>query len=124
MRIVPLKLRKAKNTLRNRHADLDFTFAVKKQMHDIVSLFGSDNVFVLSVDGKVKAPIGVAAVRKQAPIIMHVSYEIRSPGHDFVKGTKHKLTPSAYEINPPSFRNRFRNKSLRPTLHSSKKWRA
>ena len=39
VRIVPLKLRKARNTLRNRHADLNSTFAIKRQMHVIVSLF-------------------------------------------------------------------------------------
>ena len=45
VRIVPVKLLRAKNTLRNRHADANFTFAIKKQMRDIVSLFGSDNAW-------------------------------------------------------------------------------
>ena len=38
---------------------------------------------------------------------MHVSSEIRLPDHDFVKATKHKLTPSVYaacEIKPLSSR--------------------
>ena len=74
MRTVPVKLRKAKNTLRNRHADAHFTFAIKWQMCDI-SLSGSD-LFVLSVDDKAKVPIGVTAVTKQAPLTMHFSYEI------------------------------------------------
>ena len=56
-------------------------------MPDIVSLFGSYNVFVLSVEENTKVPIGVTAVTKQAPLIMHVSYEIRLPDHDFVKAT-------------------------------------
>ena len=46
MRTVPVKLQKAKNTLRNKLADPDFTFAIRRQMCDNVSLFGSDNVFV------------------------------------------------------------------------------
>ena len=107
MRTVPVKLRKAKTNLRNRHADADFKFSIKRQMRDIVSLFGSDNVFVLSVDDKAKVTIGVTAVIKQALLIMHVSYEIRLPDHDFVKATKHKLTPSVYtacEIKLPSSR--------------------
>ena len=36
---------------------------------------------------------------------MHVSHEIRLPNHDFVKATKHKLTPSVYagcETQSPS----------------------
>ena len=73
MRTVPVKLRKAKSTLCNRHADADFTFTIKRQICDVVSLFASDNVFVLSVGDKAKVPIGVTAVTKQAPLIMHVS---------------------------------------------------
>ena len=102
VRTVPVKLWKVKNTLRNRHADADFTFAIKRQMRDIVSLFESD-IFVLSVDEKAKVPIGVTAVAKQVPLIMHVSYEIQLPDHDFVKVTKHTLTTSVYaacEIRP------------------------
>ena len=50
-------------------------------------------------------PIAVTAVTKQAPLIMHVSYEIRLPDLDFVKATKQKLSPSVYatcKIKPPS----------------------
>ena len=39
VRRVPVILRKAKNTLCNKHADADFIFAIKRQMCDIVSLF-------------------------------------------------------------------------------------
>ena len=76
-------------------------------MHNIVSLSGSDNVFVLSVDDKAKVPIGVTAVTKQAPLIIHASYKIRLPDHDFMKATKHKLIASVYaacKIKPPSSR--------------------
>ena len=75
-------------------------------MRDIISSFGS-NAFVLSVDDKGKVPIDINAVTKQAPLIMHVSYEIRLSDHDFVKATKHNLTPSVYaacKIKPPSSR--------------------
>ena len=47
----------------------------------------------------------MTAATKQAPLVMHVSYEIRLPNHDFVKAIKHKLTPSVYagcEIRSPS----------------------
>ena len=96
IRTVPVKLRKAKNNLRNRHKDADFTFTTKKQLRDVVSMFGKKSVFVISIDDKAKVPIGVTAVTKQAPLVMHVSYEVRLPDHDFVKATKHKLTPSVY----------------------------
>ena len=75
VRTVPVKLRKAKNTLRNRYAEVNFTYAIKRQMRDIVFLSGSNNIFVLSVDDKAKVPTDVTAVTKQALIIMYISYE-------------------------------------------------
>ena len=107
VRTVPVKLQKANKTLCNRLADADFTFAIKRQMRDIVSLLGSDNVFVLSQDDKAKVTIVVTAARKQVPLLMQVSYEIRLPDHDFVKVTKQKSKPSVYascEIKLPSSR--------------------
>ena len=62
----------------------------------MASLFGTENVFVLSVDDKAEVLIGVTNVAKQSPLVMHVNYEISLPDHDFVKATKHKLTPSGY----------------------------
>ena len=41
---------------------------MKQYMKDIASLFGADNVFVLSVDDKAKEPIGVTAASKQSPL--------------------------------------------------------
>ena len=96
VRTVPVKIRKAQNTLRNKHEDANFCFATKQYMKNTASLFGAENVFVLSVDDKPKVPIGVTAANKQSPLIMHVDNEIRLPDHDFVKATKHKLTPSVY----------------------------
>ena len=88
---VPVKIRKAQNTLQNKHEDANFCFATKQYMKDIASLFGAKNVFVLSVENKAKVPIGVTAANKKSPLIMHVDYEVRLPDHDFVKATKHKL---------------------------------
>ena len=111
-------MRKAQNNLRNRHVDADFTFATKAFLRDIVGLFGPKSLFVLSVDDKAKVPIGVIAATKQSPLAMHVSYEIRLPDHDFVKPTKHKLTPSVYagcEIRFPSSRGDPEISSSGPT---------
>ena len=52
--------------------------------------------FVLSVDDKTKVPIGVTAAKYQSPLVMHMTYKIRLPDHDFVKASKHNLTPSMY----------------------------
>ena len=63
---------------------------------DMSSCSGAKCVCVISMDDKAKAPIGVTAATKQAPLMMHVSYEVRLPDHDFVKATKYKLNPSVY----------------------------
>ena len=55
-----------------------------------------DSVFVLSVDDKAKLPIGITAATKQTPLVMHMTYEIRLPAHDFVVATSHKLTPTQW----------------------------
>ena len=42
---VPVKIRKAQNTLRNKHGDANFCFATKQYMKDITFLFDAENVF-------------------------------------------------------------------------------
>ena len=96
IRTVPVKIRRAKNNLRARHEDANFTFATKDYLKSVASFFGQKNVFVISVDDKAKVPIGVTAAKYQAPLVMHMTYEIRLPDHDFVKASKHKLIPSVY----------------------------
>ena len=91
---VPVKIRRAKNNLRSRHQDSDFTFPTKDYLKSIASFYGSESVFVLSVDDKAKVPIGVTAVKYQVPMVMHM--KVRLPDHDFVKAPKHKLIPSVY----------------------------
>ena len=93
---MPVKIRKTQNNPRNRHEDTNFSFTTKQYMKDMASLFGTENVFVLSVDDKAEVLIGVTTVAKQSPLVMHVNYEVSLPDHDFVKATKHKLTPSGY----------------------------
>ena len=76
VRTVPVKLHKAQNNLRNQHKDADFMFTTKQFLQDIVALFESKSVFVISVDDKAKVLTNVTAATKQAQLVMHVSYEI------------------------------------------------
>ena len=96
VRTVPVKIRRAKNNLRARHQDANFTFASKCYIKEIACFFGNKNTFVLSVDDKAKVQIGVTAAKYQTPLVMHMTYEIRLPDHDYVKAPKHKLIPSVY----------------------------
>ena len=93
---VSVKIRSAKNNLRSRHQDANFTFSTKEYLKSIAPLSGPDCVFVFSVDGKAKVPIGVTAAKLQPPMVLHMTYELRLPDHDFAKATKHKLTLSVY----------------------------
>ena len=47
-----------------------------------------------SQDDKAKVPIGLTAASKQAPMFMHMEYQVTLPNHDFVVAPKHKLIPS------------------------------
>ena len=59
-------------SLRNGYEDANFCFSTKQYMKDTAPLFGAENVFVLSVDGEEKVPIGVTAATKQSSLVMHV----------------------------------------------------
>lgn len=41
-------------------------------------------------------PIGKAAAKVQAPILMHLQYHVSLPDHDWVVADGHKLIPSVY----------------------------
>ena len=43
-----------------------------------------------SQDDKAKVPIGLTAVEKLAPLVMHLVYHITSPDHDYVIAPNHK----------------------------------
>ena len=85
VRTVPVKIRKTQNNPRNRHEDTNFSFTTKQYMKDMASLFGTENVFVLSVDDKAEVLIGVTTITKQSSLVMHVDYEISLPDHELLR---------------------------------------
>ena len=96
MQTVLVKIRKATNNLPKKHVDADFTFANKIFLQDIAALFGPECVFGMSIDDKAKVPFRITPATRQAPLVMHMEYEVRLPDHDFVVASKHKLVPSVY----------------------------
>ena len=90
------KTRHAKNDLKKRHANTNFIFATKEYLKNIAIMFWPDSALLLSIDDKTKVPIGITAATKQAPMVMHMIYEIRLPDHDVAIATSYKLIPSAY----------------------------
>ena len=95
---VPVKIQKATNNLRKKYVNADFTFANKIFLQDIATLFEPESVFVVSIDDKAKVPLEITAASHQAPLVMHMEYEVRLPDHDFVVASKHKLVPSVYAV--------------------------
>ena len=59
-------------------------------------LLSVQQIHFLSIDDKAKVPISVTAAKYQSPLILHMTYEIRLPVHDFAKAPEHKLTHSVY----------------------------
>ena len=82
---VPVKLIKAQNDQHHRHMDTEFCTASINALEEITALLGNEEVTFLSQDAKARVPIGITAANKQAPLVMHLEYQVRLPDHDFVK---------------------------------------
>ena len=65
-------------------------------MNALDLLFGPDVVVFMSNDDKARVPLGLTAANKQGQILMHMSYKVRLPDHDFTIAKGHKLIPSVY----------------------------
>lgn len=48
------------------------------------------------MDCKAKVPTGLTVATKQAPMVIHVEYEVGLLYHDFVNEPSLKLSPSVY----------------------------
>ena len=100
---VPVKLIRASNNLRKGHPDRAFARETCRSVDKIAETLGPEACVFLSQDDKAQVNIGITAAKKQAPMLMSLSHKVRLPDHDFVKGSKHKLTPSVIakcEIDP------------------------
>jgi hypothetical protein len=59
-------------------ADSHFVSASLKHIKDLAGIFGNDCVFYLTQDTKAKVSIGRPSAKGQAPLIMHLDYEMSS----------------------------------------------
>ena len=94
---VPVKLLKPEASLRKKNADRMYAKSFVDDMFEVAKIFGPHATQFVSNDDKAKVPLGLAA-NLQAPLLMHLEYEVRLPDHDFVVGSRHKLTPSVYGV--------------------------
>lgn len=92
---VPVCWIRAQNDAHSKHIDMHFCTATIKHLEELKSILGP-NDFFKSQDDKSRFPIGLTAVNKPAPLLMHVEYRVSLPDHDWVVASKHKLIPSVY----------------------------
>ena len=76
------------------HLDSHFVAASLKHIKDLAGIFGNDCVFYLTQDTKAKINIGRPAAKGQAPLIMHLDYEMSSVDSPAPPAaSKHQFTP-------------------------------
>ena len=100
---VPVKLTKPQNNLRKGHKDRIFAKETCKAVDEIAHTLGPEACIFLSQDDKSQVGIGITCAKRQAPMLMSMSQKVRLPDHDFVLGSRQKLTPSVIgmcEIDP------------------------
>jgi hypothetical protein len=93
---VPVKLIRSQNDHHAKHVDGKFCTATIKHMEEVSSILGPEAVCFISQDDKARVPIGLTAANKQAPLLMHIEYEVTLPDHDWMVAAQHKLIPSIY----------------------------
>ena len=74
---VPVQIRKAQNNLHKNHIDQNFCKATIRSLEELASILGPHQAIFLSQDDKARVPLGLAAANKQAPILMHMEYQVR-----------------------------------------------
>lgn len=80
----PIKLTKCQNSKHSKHADTMFARRSIHNLETLAGLLGPNETVFLSQDDKAKVPLGIAAANKQAPLLMHLEYQVRLADHDFV----------------------------------------
>ena len=77
VKIVPVRLLRPERNLRKKNPDRMFAKSFTDDMKSIDQQFGPNAVNYVSIDDKAKVPIGLAAAKLQAPILMHVEYKVK-----------------------------------------------
>ena len=90
----PVNLHKSQNSKHASYPSPKFACASIRSLEELAAILGPAEVTFHSQDDKAKVPIGLTAASKQAPMFMHMEYQVTLPDHDFVVAPKHKLIPS------------------------------
>ena len=71
-----------------------FALASIRSLEELAAILGPAEVTFHSQDDKAKVPFWLTAANKQAPMLMHMEYQVTLSDHDFAVAPKHKLIPS------------------------------
>ena len=88
-------------------------------VEELAMFFGPKLASFIGQDDKVHIPIGITATNKQAPLLMSLKYKVQLPDHNFLIGSKHKLTPTVIglpEIQDTPVADRTALKYSGPTM--------
>ena len=90
----PVKLLRSQNSIHKGHPSTRFAKSTIRHLEELAGILGTEEMCFLSQDDKCKVPIGLTAANKQAPLLMHLEYQVTLPDHDYVIAANHKLIPS------------------------------
>ena len=93
---VPVRLCKPQNDAYTKHEDADFCFSLANDLNFIASILGSEETIFISPDDKAIVKLGIIAAKLQTAMVMHLSYRVRLPNHDYIVASKHHLIPLVY----------------------------
>lgn len=74
---VPVRLRRAQTDMHKNRVDQNFCTATISDLETIASILGPDEANFISQDYKARVPLGITAANKQAPILMHLEYQVK-----------------------------------------------
>ena len=73
----PVKLMRAQNSEHKGHIATQFARSSIKCLEEIAGFLGPQEVTFHSQDDKARVPIGLTAANKQAPLLMHMEYQVQ-----------------------------------------------
>lgn len=95
---VPIELLRCENNLHKININQMFVKYIGDDLHEICKLFGTPTVLHLSDNNKARVPVGLSTALLQAPILMHLEYEVKLSDRSFVLAQRHALMPSIYGL--------------------------
>ena len=93
--VATVKFFQAQDNQHSNHPGTKSTRATINKLEKNADLLGPKQVSFHSQDDTVKVALGLPAANKQVPILMHMEYEVRLPGHNIKITPMHKLISSA-----------------------------